>query len=101
MTPSSPGYPVAERSGYSAPEAVAPFLGGIEKLARAWPGRTVALIDEKLDGAEGTVSEPPIALRLEGAGVTVLPVSETTGWDDIARRVAEADPGRGRLRHGA
>ncbi len=49
----------------------------------------MALVDEKLDGAEGTLSEPPTALRLEGAGVTVVPVSEATSWDDIARRVAE------------
>jgi glycosyltransferase involved in cell wall biosynthesis len=76
--------------GTAPPSAVAPFLGGIERLARAWPGRTVALVDEKLDGAEGTLSAPPTALRLEGAGVTVLPVSEATSWDDIARRVAEA-----------
>jgi hypothetical protein len=75
--------------GTAPASAVAPFPGGIERLARAWPGRTVALVDEKLDGAEGTLSEPPTALRLEGAGVTVVPVSEATSWDDIARRVAE------------
>jgi glycosyltransferase involved in cell wall biosynthesis len=76
--------------GTAPASAVAPFLGGIERLARAWPGRTVALVDEKLDGAEGTVPAPPTALRLEGAGITVVPVSEATSWDDIARRVAEA-----------
>ncbi len=81
-----PGPPSA--LGTAPPSAVAPFLGGIERLARAWPGRTLALIDEKLDGAEGTLSEPPTALRLEGAGVTVVPVSEATSWDDIAHRVA-------------
>ncbi len=83
-----PGQPSA--LGTAPPSTVAPFLAGIERLARAWPGRTVALVDEKLDGAEGTLSEPPTALRLEGAGITVVPVSEATGWDDIARRVAEA-----------
>jgi len=72
------------------PSAVGPYVGGIEKLARAWPGRTMALVDDKLDGAEGTSSVTPTALRLEGAGITVLPVSEAAGWDDIARRVAEA-----------
>ncbi|HXR22683.1 MAG TPA: glycosyltransferase family 1 protein [Acidimicrobiales bacterium] len=81
-----PGQPSA--LGTAPPSTVAPFLGGIERLARAWPGRTVALVDEKLDGAEGTFSEPPTALRLEGAGMTVVPVSEATSWDDIARRVA-------------
>jgi len=50
----------------------------------------MALVDDKLDGTEDTASVPPIALRLEGAGITVLPVSDATGWDDIARRVAEA-----------
>jgi hypothetical protein len=50
----------------------------------------VALVGEKQDDAEGNVSAPPIVRRLEGAGVTVLSVGETTGWDDIARRVAEA-----------
>jgi glycosyltransferase involved in cell wall biosynthesis len=83
-----PGPPSA--LGTAPPSAAAPFLGGIERLAKAWPGRTVALVDEKLDGAEGTLSEPPTALRLEGAGVTVVPVSEATSWDDIAHRVAEA-----------
>jgi glycosyltransferase involved in cell wall biosynthesis len=82
-----PGPPGA--LGTAPPSAVAPFLGGIERLARAWPGRTLALVDEKLEGAEGTLSEPPTALRLEGAGATVVPVSEATSWDDIARRVAE------------
>jgi len=70
--------------------AVAPYLGGIEQLASAWPGRTVAVVHQKLDSAEGTVSPSPIALQLEGAGMTVLPVSESTSWDDIAHRVAEA-----------
>jgi glycosyltransferase involved in cell wall biosynthesis len=83
-----PGQPSA--LGTALPSAVAPFLGGIERLARAWPGRTVALVDERLDGAEATLSERPTALRLEGAGITVVPLSEATGWDDIARRVAEA-----------
>jgi glycosyltransferase involved in cell wall biosynthesis len=81
-----PGQPTA--LGSAPASTVAPFLEGIERLARAWPGRTVALVDEKLDGAEGTVSEPPTYLRLEGAGVTVVPVSEATGWDAIAHRVA-------------
>jgi glycosyltransferase involved in cell wall biosynthesis len=83
-----PGQPSA--LGTAPPSAGAPFLRGIERLARAWPGRTVALVDEKLDGAEGTLSAPPTAPRLEGAGITVVPVSEVTSWDDIARRVAEA-----------
>jgi glycosyltransferase involved in cell wall biosynthesis len=81
-----PGPPSA--LGTATPSAAGPFLGGIERLAKAWPGRTVALVDEKLDGAEGTLSEPLTALRLEGAGVTVVPVSEATSWDDIAHRVA-------------
>jgi glycosyltransferase involved in cell wall biosynthesis len=59
------------------PNANVPSLAGIEALARAWPGRTVALADKKL------------ARRLEQAGMTVLPVSGTN-WDDIARRVAQA-----------
>jgi hypothetical protein len=50
----------------------------------------MALVDESPDGTKGTASARPIALRLEGAGITVLPVSEATGWDDVARRVAEA-----------
>jgi hypothetical protein len=82
-----PGQPSA--LGTAPASTVARFLEGIERLAKAWPGRTVALVDEKLDGAEGTLSAPPTALRLEGAGVTVVPVSEATGWDDIAHRVAE------------
>jgi hypothetical protein len=50
----------------------------------------MALVDESPDGAGGTASAPPIATRLEDAGITVLPVGGATGWDDIARRVAEA-----------
>jgi glycosyltransferase involved in cell wall biosynthesis len=70
-----PSHADAPRAGPS--NASVPSLAGIETLARAWPGRTVALVDEGL------------ALRLEEAGITVLPVSGTN-WDDIARRVAEA-----------
>jgi thymidylate kinase len=50
----------------------------------------MALVNERPDGSGGTASALPIALRLEGAGIRVLPVREATGWDDIARRVAEA-----------
>jgi hypothetical protein len=84
------------RGGYDAivtwvpSEPSNPQAGGIEEFARAWPGRTMALVDASPDGAGGTASAPPIALRLEGAGITVLPVSGATGWDEIARRVAEA-----------
>ncbi len=86
-----PGQPSA--LGTAPASAVAPFLGGIESLARAWPGRTVALVDEKLDGAEATLSPSPTALQLDSAGITVVPVSDATSWDDIARRVAEATRG--------
>jgi len=83
-----PSQPSTSETG--PPSVFAPGPGRIEDLARAWPGRTLALVDEKLAGAKGSLSRSPTALRLEGAGITVLPVSEATSWDDIARRVAEA-----------
>jgi glycosyltransferase involved in cell wall biosynthesis len=91
--PPETGAPETGATQTGATSAVGRYVVGIEELARAWPGRTMALVDESPDGARGTASAPPIALRLEGAGITVLPVSEATGWDDIARRVAEATRG--------
>jgi glycosyltransferase involved in cell wall biosynthesis len=88
--PSQPSTTQAGPPETGPPRTVGSYVGGIEKLARAWPGRTMALVDESPDGTKGTASARPIALRLEGAGITVLPVSEATGWDDVARRVAEA-----------
>jgi glycosyltransferase involved in cell wall biosynthesis len=88
--PSQQNNPQAGAPKKGAASAFGRYVAGIEKLARAWPGRTMALVDERPDGSGGTASALPIALRLEGVGITVLPVSEATGWDDIARRVAEA-----------
>jgi glycosyltransferase involved in cell wall biosynthesis len=88
--PSQPSTPRTGPPQTGAAGAAESYVGGIEELARAWPGRTMALVDQGQDGARGTASLPSVALRLEGIGITVLPVSEATGWDDIARRVAEA-----------
>ncbi len=94
-----PGQPSA--LGAVPPSAVAPFLGGIERLARAWPGRTVALVDEKLDGAEGTLSRA--ADRPAARGRRYNGRSRERGHELGRHRTpgCQGDPGRGRLRHGA
>jgi hypothetical protein len=83
--PAGPGSPGADGSGPDEP-----YLGGMEALARTWPGRTVALVYEQLYSAAGTLSELPIGARLEAAGMTVVPVTDGANWDEIARRVAGA-----------
>lgn len=83
----------AGRGGTGTLSPQGPYLEAMEELLDDWPGRTVALVYEQLDGAGVTSSMEPIAPRLEGAGVRVLRISESTSWDDVARLVAEAARG--------
>jgi glycosyltransferase involved in cell wall biosynthesis len=83
------------RGGYDAivtwlPSGDRLATDAMEDLARTWPGRTVGIVHSTLGGAKGALSMRPLVTKLEGAGMTVLPVSEGTSWDEIARRVAEA-----------
>jgi len=79
------------RSSRGSPsEPSNPQAGGIEEFARAWPGRNHWPSSTQARTARGYrlgATDRPAA---RGAGITVLPVSGATGWDDIARRVAEA-----------
>jgi hypothetical protein len=83
-----PSQPRTTHAGPASPAGTS--VGAVEELARAWPGRTMAVVDESMDGAGGNAPVLPVARQLEKAGITVLPVSEATDWDDIARRVADA-----------
>jgi glycosyltransferase involved in cell wall biosynthesis len=84
------------RGGYDAIVTWGP-LKAMEELASNWAGRTIALVDGKPEGEEGTIfaseSTTRSASRPETPAVTVLAVNESSSWDDMADRVLRAARG--------